>query len=60
MESELGSSLSESNSGILGGDNPDATVLSKSSFSFSFESVVTEESDGLDVINENGTAVASE
>ena len=60
VESKLGSSSSESESGILGGDNPDATVLSRSSFSFSFESVVIEESDDLDVLNENGMAVVFE
>ena len=60
VESELGSSLFESKSGILGGDNPDATVLSRSTFSFSFESVVTEESGDLEVINENGMAVVFE
>lgn len=62
VESKLSSSSSESEfeSGIPRGDNPDATVLSRSSFSFSFEFVVIEESGGLDVINENGTAVASE
>ena len=42
VESESGSSSSESESRIPGGDNPDATVLSRSSFSFSFESGVTE------------------
>ena len=60
VELELGSSSSESESGISGGDNPDATALSRSSFSFSFEFVVTEESDDLEVINENGMAVAFE
>ena len=59
-ESELGSSLAESKSGIPGGDNPDAIVLSRSSFSFSFESVVTEESDGSEVLNENKVDVVSE
>ena len=60
VESESGSSSSESESGNPGGDEPDTTVLSRSSFSFSFESVVTEESGDLEVINENGMAVASE
>ena len=58
--SESDSSSTESESGIPGGDNPDATVLSRSSFSFSFESVVTEESDGLEVFNENDVDVVSE
>ena len=59
-ESESGSSSSESESGNPEGDNPDTTVLSRSSFSFSFESVVTEESGDLEVINENEVAVAFE
>ena len=48
--SEADSSSTESESGIPGGDNSDATVLSRSSFSFSFEAVVTEESDGLEIL----------
>ena len=59
-ESESGSSSSESEFGIPGGNNPDNTVLSKSSFSFSFESVVTEELDGSEVSNENEVTVVSE
>ena len=59
-ESESGSNSTESEFGILRGDNPYATVLSRSSFSFSFESVVTEESDGLEVFNENDVDVVSE
>ena len=59
-ELESGSSSTESESGIPGGDHSDATVLSRSSFSFSFESVVTEESDGLEVLNENNVDVVSE
>ena len=60
VESESGSSSTESESGIPGDDNPDAIVLSRSSFSFFFESVVTEESDNLDMLNENGMDVVSE
>ena len=56
MESKSNSSSFESESGIPGVDNLDATVLSRLSFSFSFESVVTEESDELNVVNENGIA----
>ena len=59
-ESESGSSSTESESGNPGDDNPDAKVLSRSSFSFSFKSVVTEDSDDLDVLNENQVAVVSE
>lgn len=57
VESESDSSSSESESGIPGGDNPDAKVLSRSSFSFSFsfESVITEELNELDLMNENAT-----
>ena len=58
--SESDSSSTESESGIPGGDNSDATVLSRSSFSLSFESVVTEESDGLEVLNEIYVDVVSE
>ena len=43
-------------SGVPGVDNSNAVVLSRSSFSFSFESVVTEELDELDFVNENATA----
>ena len=43
MESESDSNSSESDFGIPGVVNPDAKVLSKSSFSFAFESIVTEE-----------------
>ncbi|GMP63150.1 hypothetical protein CsSME_00024952 [Camellia sinensis var. sinensis] len=60
MESELDSSSSESESGIPGVDNPDSIVLSRSSFSFSFESVVTEELDELKPLNENDTTAVSE
>ena len=60
VESESSSSSSDSKSGILGGANLDATVLSRSSFSFSFKSVVIEESGDLEVINENCAAVAFE
>ena len=60
VELKSDSSSTESESGNPGDDNPDATVLSRSSFSFSFESVLTEESDDLDVLNENQVAVVSE
>ncbi|KAF5933234.1 hypothetical protein HYC85_029405 [Camellia sinensis] len=56
VESESNFGSFESGSGIPGIDNPDAEVLSRSSFSFSFESVVTEELDELDLLNENATA----
>ena len=59
-ESESGSSSTESESGNPGDDNPDATVMSRSSFAFSFESVVTENSDDLDVLNKNQVTVVSE
>ena len=59
-ESESGSSSTESESGNPGDDNLDATVMSRSSFSFSFESVVTENSNDLDVLNENQVTVVSE
>ena len=59
-ESKSGSSSTESESGNPGDDIPDATVMSRSSFSFSFESVVTENSDDLDVLNENQVTVVSE
>ncbi|KAF5934569.1 hypothetical protein HYC85_030740 [Camellia sinensis] len=59
-ESESGSSSTESESGNSGDDHPDATVKSRSSFSFSFESVVTEISDDLDELNENLVTVVSE
>ena len=60
VESESDSSSSESESGIPGVHNSNAVVLSRSSFSFSFESVVIEELDELDVVNENGTTAVSE
>ncbi|KAF5931579.1 hypothetical protein HYC85_027750 [Camellia sinensis] len=60
VESESDSGSVESESGIPGGDNPDATVLSRSSFSFFFESIVTEELDDLEVANENSAVVAFE
>ncbi|GMP68115.1 hypothetical protein CsSME_00027838 [Camellia sinensis var. sinensis] len=60
VESESDSSSSELESGISGVDNPDAVVLSRSSFSFSFESVVTEELDELETLNKNGTTAVSE
>lgn len=55
MELESDSSSFESGSGILGGDNPDAKVLSRSFFSFAFESVVIENLDELAFVNENAT-----
>lgn len=50
MKLESDSDFSKSESGIPGGDNLDAKVLSRSSFSFTFESVITEE---LDLMNKN-------
>ncbi|GMP34651.1 hypothetical protein CsSME_00007433 [Camellia sinensis var. sinensis] len=58
VESESNSSSSESESNIPGVDNPDVIVLSRSSFSFSFESIVTEELDELDLLNMNTTAIS--
>ncbi|GMP54864.1 hypothetical protein CsSME_00019890 [Camellia sinensis var. sinensis] len=55
VESESDSNSSESESGIPGFNNLDVVVLSWSSFSFSFESVVTEELDELEALNENDT-----
>ena len=60
MESELDSSSSESEFDIPRVDNPDAVVLSRSSFSFTFESVLIEDLDELEVVNENGTTAAFE
>ncbi|GMP73898.1 hypothetical protein CsSME_00031489 [Camellia sinensis var. sinensis] len=60
VESELDSSSSESESSIPGINKPDAIVLSWLSFSFSFESVVTEELDELEALNENDTTAVSE
>lgn len=60
VESESNSSSSESESSIPGVDDPDAVVLSRSSFSFSFESVVIEELDELEALNEKDTTAISE
>ncbi|GMP35086.1 hypothetical protein CsSME_00007686 [Camellia sinensis var. sinensis] len=58
VESESDSGSSQSESGIPGSDNPDAKVLSRLSFSFSFESVVIEEPNELDFMNKNAIADA--
>ncbi|GMP89294.1 hypothetical protein CsSME_00040933 [Camellia sinensis var. sinensis] len=60
VESKSDSSSSELESSIPGVDNLDAVVLFRSSFSFSFESIVIEELDELETLNENGTTAVSE